>query len=168
MVFPPEWESCREKVFSLQHYLLFFAHLLDRQLKDYPNYYLKLTPPYFRHLLSLLLPLLDRLDLTADGAIGEIAVSTTYKLLKLAERVVEKRKERRVVGNMRVMIEGLGACKRLREEKTLRRLFKYLVKKGQKKRSEGKGVVSFTKGLFSTLTGKKDDSNEEEEFNALV
>jgi hypothetical protein len=30
------------------------------------------------------------------------------------------------------------------------------VKKGQKKR-EGKGVVSFTKGLFSTLTGKKDD-----------
>jgi hypothetical protein len=146
----------------LQHHLLYFAYLLDRQLNDYPHYYLKLSPPFFRHLLSnLLLPLLDRLDLNADGAIGEIAVSAVYKLLKLGERVVERRKERRVVGNMKIMIEGLGACKRLREEKTLRRLLRYLVKKGQKKR-EGKGVVSFTKGLFSTLTGKKDDSSSEE------
>lgn len=63
---------------------------------------------------------------------------------------------------MRVMIDGLGACKRLREEKTLRKLFKYLVKKG-KKRSESKGVASFTKGLFSAFTGKKDDAPTEEE-----
>lgn len=34
---------------------------------------------------------------------------------------------------MRVMIEGLGACKRLRDEKTLKRLLKYLMKKGKKR-----------------------------------
>jgi hypothetical protein len=85
MVFPPDWENCREKVFSLQQHLLYFAYLLDRQLKDYPHYYLKLSPPYFRHLLTnLLLPVFDRLDLTADGAVGDIALSTAYKLLKLA------------------------------------------------------------------------------------
>lgn len=53
--------------------------------------------------------------MAADGAMGEISISTTYKVLKLAERVVEKRKERRIVGNMRVMIEGLGKCKKLRD-----------------------------------------------------
>jgi hypothetical protein len=38
-------------------------------------------------------------------------------------------------------------------------MLKYLIKKGQKKRAEVKGVVGFTKGLFSTLTGKRDEYN---------
>ncbi len=99
----------------------------------------------------------------ADGAMGEIAISTAYKLLKLAERVVQKRKERKVVSNMNIMIESLGGkCKKLKEEKVLKKMLRYLVKKGQKKRNEGKGVVSFTKGFFSSLTGKKDEGSSTE------
>jgi hypothetical protein len=101
--------------------------------------------------------------MAADGAMSDIALGTTFKILKLAERVVEKRKERRIVGNMKVLIEDLGRCKKLREEKILKKMLKYLIKKGQKKRNEVKGVVSFTKGLFSTLTGKKEESSSTEE-----
>jgi hypothetical protein len=70
---------------------------------------------------------------------------------------------------MKVMIEGLNQCKKLRDEKVLHRLLKYLVRKS-KRRTEPKGVVGFTKGLLSSLTGKKDEglSSEEEQFNSLV
>jgi len=53
------------------------------------------------------------------------------------------------------MIEGLNQCKKLKDDKVLYRLLKYLIKKA-KRRNEPKGVVGFTKGLLSTLTGKKD------------
>lgn len=169
MVFPPEWETFREKIVALQHYALYFSHLLNRQLNELPSYYLKLTPPFFAHIATLIPHLLTRLDLTTEGALAELAMGTAYKLLKLAERVVEKRKDRKV-GGMKVLIEGLSSCSQLREEKVLLRLLRFLIRKGQKKRNEPKGVVGFTKGLFSTLTGRKEESqsSEEDQFNALV
>jgi hypothetical protein len=36
--------------------------------------------------------------------LGELGISTLYKILKLGERVVEKRKERIVIGNLKVVI----------------------------------------------------------------
>jgi hypothetical protein len=157
MVFPPEWETFREKIIALQHYALYFSHLLNRQLNELPSYYLKLTPPFFAHLATLIPQLLTRLDLNMEGALGELAMATAYKLLKLAERVVEKRKDRKV-GGMKVLIEGLSSFSQLREEKVLLKLLRFLIRKGQKKRNEPKGVVGFTKGLFSTLTGRKEES----------
>lgn len=36
---------------------------------------------------------------------------------------------------MKILIESLGQCKRLREEKILYKLYKYLIKKGHKKQT---------------------------------
>lgn len=49
------------------------------------------------------------------------------------------------------------------------RLDRFLTRRTLKKK-EAKGVVGFTKGLFSSLTGRKEDlaPTEEEQFNALV
>lgn len=79
-------------MFSLNHYLFYFAFLLHRELHELPNYYIKLTPPFFSHLSKLLYVLIDQIDIVSESPLGELGISTLYKILKLAERVVEKRK----------------------------------------------------------------------------
>lgn len=75
-------------MFSLNHYLFYFAYLLHRELHELPNYYIKLTPPFFLHLSKLLFTLVDRIEIASDSPLGELGISTLYKILKLAERVV--------------------------------------------------------------------------------
>lgn len=121
-----------------------------------PNYYVKLTPPFFHHLKGLISNIIRKLDNLQEGTIAEAAVSTIYHILKIAERVVEKNTAKQKTAPLKVLIEGLGETKTLRSEKTLARISSFLMRRGLKKK-ENKGVMGFTKGLFSSLTGRKED-----------
>ena len=69
---------------------------------------------------------------------------------------------------MKILIESLGTLKKLRDEQVLKRLIKHLTTKNR--RRESKGVIGFTKGLFSSLAGKKEETgpSEDERFNAIT
>jgi len=69
--------------------------------------------------------------------------------------VVERKEGKVKVGGIKALIEDLGTCPELRNVRTIEKIGKHLLKKVQAKKSERGGMIGFTKGLFSTLTGKK-------------
>jgi len=97
--------------------------------------------------------LIDQLDIQAEGSKGEVSLSTVYQIFKISERVVEKQNRKIKIGGMRVLSEFLGYSKQLRSQRYLIQLVNFLVARHRKK--ETKGVLNFTKGLLSSLTGKR-------------
>ena len=62
LVFPPEWETFREKILSLQHYTFYFVYVMARNFADLSSYYVKLSPPFFNHLKTFVCGIIDQLD----------------------------------------------------------------------------------------------------------
>lgn len=79
-----------------------------------PNYYVKLSPPFFSHLRKFISDIISRLNTLSEGVMGETAISTIYQILKASERVVEKQMGRVKPGAIRVLIEGLGESETFR------------------------------------------------------
>ena len=138
-----------------QHYAFYFIHLISRTLTELPNYYLKLSPPFFKDLKEQFSSIISHVDVLADSNKGEVSLSTVYQILKISERIVEKSGKSQAK-NMKILIESLGTLKKLRDEQVLKKIIKHLTNKNR--RRESKGVIGFTKGLFSSLAGKKEET----------
>ena len=126
-----------------------------------PNYYVKLSPPFYKHFKELLSTIINRLDLLGEAEKSEVSIFTVHQIIKISERVVEKQNGRTKSFGMKILSESIGELKKIREEKVLLKLIKYIAKKQKKK--ESKGVIGFTKGLFSSFTGKKEEAQISEE-----
>lgn len=117
---------------------------------------MKLSPPFYQHLAILSSDLLALLRTHTTPKLIEPALALTYKLVKLAERVVERGKPGEA-GGMRVMVEDLGRSPTVQDHKWLEGLLGYLARK-QKKKVEPKGVMGATKSWLSSLTGRKEET----------
>ena len=96
-----------------QYYAFYFVHILSRIFAELPNYYVKASPPFFKHLKTLISNLLTHLDIFAEGAKGEASVSTAYQLRKISARVIEKNSGKMKAGAIRILSESLGDLKML-------------------------------------------------------